>query len=455
MKPNSSPFDRWPHVLSGVLSATVCLLISPMHASGQDVAASPKIDARADEVIKAASGFYGSLKSFSVEMGMRMKMQMQGMKTEMTTDYALAMQRPNLLSLTAKSGGFGAMMAGNVVCDGSKLYTSMPMLQKYTASEAPANLDSALDAGGFPMMQASPGLAFVGSLLKHEPYEELMEGVTAGTYTGLEKLGDVECHRLRFVQEQFDWDIWVATGEEPRVMKVVPDMAKTFAMVAEIEDAPEQLKGMKDMKMDFELTFNNWAINPSLGNDRFKFTPPEGAKLVESFFEGLGIGEKDHALLGKPAPALNLDLLGGGRLDLAAHKGKEVVVLDFWATWCGPCVKGLPILTEVTAAYKDRGVVFYAVNEQEEKATIEAFLKKQKLALTVALDQDGRAGEAYGVEGIPQTVLIGKDGTVEAVHVGLLPNLKSKLRQELDVLLAGKKLVNDDKVEATKLPPLR
>ena len=127
-----------------------------------------------------------------------------------------------------------------------------------------------------------------------------------------------------------------------------------------------------------------------------------------------------------------------GSAKLADHKGKDVVDLDFWATWCGPCVQGLPIVSEVARGYAGKGVVFYAVNEQEDAATIEPFLKEHKLDIKVALDKEGAAGNSFGVQGIPQTVIIGKDGVIKVIHVGFSPNLKTQLTRELDNILAEK-----------------
>ncbi len=151
--------------------------------------------------------------------------------------------------------------------------------------------------------------------------------------------------------------------------------------------------------------------------------------------------EAGHPSLGKDAPVFKLDLLDGGTCDLSALKGKKIIVLDFWATWCPPCRKALPILAEVTAGYADKDVVFYAVNISEEKDKINAFLAKEKIKCNVALDKDAAVAKLYNVDGIPQSVIIGKDGLVQVVHVGLVADLKDKLKKELEDLIAGKSLV--------------
>jgi thiol-disulfide isomerase/thioredoxin len=142
--------------------------------------------------------------------------------------------------------------------------------------------------------------------------------------------------------------------------------------------------------------------------------------------------------VGSPAPDVSLKLLDAGEFRLKEHRDARLVMLDFWATWCGPCVQELPILAEVAEAYKDKGVIFCAVNEQEEPEVIRRFLKENKLQFTVALDSEGAAGNSYRAEAIPMLILIDKKGVVRSIHIGYDPGIKATLRAEIDALLAGK-----------------
>jgi thiol-disulfide isomerase/thioredoxin len=118
-------------------------------------------------------------------------------------------------------------------------------------------------------------------------------------------------------------------------------------------------------------------------------------------------------------------------------------MLDFWATWCGPCVKAMPDVDGVAKKFKDQGLVFYAVNCGEDIETIKAFLAQAQLDPTVAVDTKDEIGPLYKVEGIPQTVLIGKDGKVQVVHVGFSPDLGKTLTKNIEDLLAGKDLAKE------------
>ena len=118
------------------------------------------------------------------------------------------------------------------------------------------------------------------------------------------------------------------------------------------------------------------------------------------------------------------------------------VLVDFWATWCGPCRKAMPILEKIAEKYKGNGVRLYAVNLEEEEKQIKLFLDGQKLDVTVVLDGNGAVSRKYFVTGIPSTVIIAMDGSVQAVHEGLTPNLETVLMRELDALVKGEFLVN-------------
>jgi peroxiredoxin len=153
--------------------------------------------------------------------------------------------------------------------------------------------------------------------------------------------------------------------------------------------------------------------------------------------------EMTAPMLGKPAPTFTLDLMDGGKLDLAALKGK-IVVLDFWATWCPPCRATLPIYVKVTDKFKDKGVVFHGINIKETPDAVKAFQKKQDLKFSVAIDTRSDVVNLYGVEIYPQLVIVGKDGVVESVHVGMAPDSEAVLTKELETLVSGKSLVKKD-----------
>ena len=168
---------------------------------------------------------------------------------------------------------------------------------------------------------------------------------------------------------------------------------------------------------------------------------------LDEFAGMAGLGEPESAeapapernsdsLIGSQAPAVKANLLDGTEFDLSKHRGK-VVVLDFWATWCAPCVRALPELMKATSSFPKDKVAFIAVNQGEKPKQIKKFLKQKKWeSLSVALDPQSVAGKNFNVEGIPQTVIIDKKGKVRHVHVGFSPNIGSRLKKEIQALVS-------------------
>lgn len=142
----------------------------------------------------------------------------------------------------------------------------------------------------------------------------------------------------------------------------------------------------------------------------------------------------DAALAGKPAPEFELKTLDGKGVKLSDLKGK-VVVLDFWATWCGPCVVALPKIVKLADEYKPAPLQLVAVNLEQSEAEISKFLTRTKIDPTVALDSDGAVSRLYRVDAIPKTIVIDQEGVVRDVIVGGGDEAEDRLRNALDKLL--------------------
>jgi thiol-disulfide isomerase/thioredoxin len=125
------------------------------------------------------------------------------------------------------------------------------------------------------------------------------------------------------------------------------------------------------------------------------------------------------SLKGKPAPDISLKTTDDKDFKLSELKG-DVVVLDFWATWCPPCRKSLPHLNKVAnnKELAEKGLKVFAVNSQETKAEAKDFASKNNYTFTMPLDAKGDAGKSYLVVGIPTTVIVGRDGSIKDVFIG-------------------------------------
>jgi thiol-disulfide isomerase/thioredoxin len=105
-------------------------------------------------------------------------------------------------------------------------------------------------------------------------------------------------------------------------------------------------------------------------------------------------------------------------LELAALKGHPVV-LDFWATWCGPCQAESPIVNTIAQRYRDKGLVVVGVNTSDEDGLAAAFVKKKRLEFPMIYDEGSSIAKAYGVSSLPTLIVVSKAGKIVAVRRGV------------------------------------
>jgi thiol-disulfide isomerase/thioredoxin len=123
-----------------------------------------------------------------------------------------------------------------------------------------------------------------------------------------------------------------------------------------------------------------------------------------------------------PAPAFSLSARGGKQIDLNQFKG-QVVMINFWATWCGPCRQEMPLLEDIYKKYKPMGFTMLAVNVEPDSAAAEAWLGKLSKPVTfpVAFDTESKVSKLYKVAGMPSTVFVDRKGNVRVMHKGYKP----------------------------------
>lgn len=119
---------------------------------------------------------------------------------------------------------------------------------------------------------------------------------------------------------------------------------------------------------------------------------------------------------GSDAPDFTAELYGGGSFCLS-DKQEKVVLLNFWASWCGPCVGEMPALQKLYEDYGDE-LEILAVNTAEDKDTVDAFMADSQYTFPIAYDENGEISRKYPTDGIPYTLIIDKDGKVASIFLG-------------------------------------
>ena len=204
-----------------------------------------------------------------------------------------------------------------------------------------------------------------------------------------------------------------------------------LAMAQEGGQAPAILSRVKTQAVDKNV-FVRVDISEEDLDELENMVPIPGQQQAS----GGNLSVKKDPLIGKKAPQFESVLLDGSKFKLENHKGK-VVVLDFWATWCGPCVRALPVLIEKMSQFEKDELILLAVNQGETKKVISQFLKKKKLQqLNVVMDRKKSIGRDYKVQGIPKTVVIDQEGVIRHVEVGFGEQAAARINAKISKLLS-------------------
>lgn len=139
--------------------------------------------------------------------------------------------------------------------------------------------------------------------------------------------------------------------------------------------------------------------------------------------------------VGSRAPAFDLPTTAKS-VRLADMKG-QVVYVDFWASWCGPCKQSFPWMNEMQAKYGPRGFTVVGVNVDQKREDADKFLASTPASFTVGYDTTGKVAEMYQPKGMPTSFLIGADGKVRAVHSGFKDSQREELEREIQAALTA------------------
>jgi peroxiredoxin len=130
------------------------------------------------------------------------------------------------------------------------------------------------------------------------------------------------------------------------------------------------------------------------------------------------VREMGNVKLDQPAPDFSTPDLSNNLVTLAGYHAKKVVLLDFWATWCGPCRMEMVDLQTLQNKFKDKDFEILSLNQGEAAGDVAQFINRKKYGFHVLLDSDGAVAAKYGVRGIPTLVLVDKNGIIQWLQVG-------------------------------------
>ncbi len=237
-------------------------------------------------------------------------------------------------------------------------------------------------------------------------------------YEGMVQVVRGDGTRLSFVAEQVQAGI--ITGTNEFLGPCSQDIANVDRLVF----------GQQIMAQTENLPFAAWRLTHA--------PDPMVFRAGGSGSPGGGPSGKASELVGQAAPDFELRLLSGENYRLSDHQG-DVIVLDFWASWCGPCMQAMPNVDEMIHEFDNQGVQLIAINLQESEQRIQQALDRLKLDTVVAMDTTGDIAERYQASAIPQTVVIDRQGKISHLFVGGGAATLEQLRTAIATAVAAPK----------------
>jgi peroxiredoxin len=390
---------------------------------GQQAKVTAEVQKVLDEVssayLKVNSLELGGTISFSVEDG--------GAKREHSAGFTSSFLTPNKWRHQVKEhpvlGSTGAKIFG--YSGTTNLFTMSD------AASAKVNVRDLPDEIAKILSYEDPSLVLA---ISKDPAGDLREAASA-----IVKVVDEQIEGKNYVSLSLTLN---AGNKGPMTLSFDPQTHLLRRASLNMEDAFEKAGRPDITNAVYRVDYSSIKTDGGLKAEQFAWVPPSGAKdMAIAKAEALAAADEDagpaSALVAKPAIDFSLEDMEGKRVALADLKG-SVVVLDFWATWCGPCVASLPHLNKIYKEFEKDGLKVYALNQREAKEKVAGFVTDKNLTIPVLLDKDGEVAKKYLVTGIPQTVVIGKDGVVKKVIVGFNPDGDEELRKLIEVELKGK-----------------
>ena len=281
------------------------------------------------------------------------------------------------------------------------------------------------EAGGRPRFadipRIMPGLRLVQQLLlSDDPRAFLLQGLDKAQQVGRE---DLDGRSTTVVDLAL-----IATGGS--LLNAVGFGSTRLRLWLDAETAALRQVSYDHNDEQFVERYHHIELNPTFAADYFRFNAPEGAEHAFRMGEGKGSEE----LIGQAAPTFSLVDSDEEEVRLADFSG-QVLMIDFWGTWCAPCRAATSSLNELHATYADQGFNIIGISTHDEPETVRRYAADHEVAFPLPLADNTVAGQ-YGVTGFPTALFVDKQGVVRYVHRGFNQDMKTAYIDHIEQLLA-------------------
>ncbi|MFZ5833050.1 MAG: redoxin domain-containing protein [Planctomycetota bacterium] len=407
-----------------------------LESPGQAAPAAPQVAADAQAILKQMVDAYAGAKSYSDKGTVRMEI-------DRTQDPVAPQQAPFAVSLVRPSQLRASIYQATVVCNGETLYATIDGFEpQVLRRKAPQEL-TAYDVYADPMLLqvmtrgvagASPQLLL---LLEKDPIVPLLAGSEAVTLDEPAEIDGRMCHRIKIRRPEGTSVLWI--DQQTHVLRRFAYPTEEMLRMMAAQEGPVN-------SVSLVADFTGAAIDDPVDASIFQFQPPSQSEIVEFF-----IPPHPGQLLAKMVPPFEFTDLSGQKFTEIDIAGK-VAVIDFWATWCGPCRQSLPELDRVREKYKENpNVVFLAVSVDYSNVPDDALTKTfQELGVSLPIyrDTSGSMMNTFRVSDIPSQFLVDAKGVVQDFELGANPKLFEELTKKIEDALAGKEDIYEPRMKA-------
>ncbi len=388
------------------------IVLAPSVAAPPAPGTNPATDLR-DKILTA----HAKALTYSAKAEFNVRQKQGRWTNDRRTWYTVAYERPGRLALDHPDY--------RLVVENGKMRAVVRQVSGHHVEMPLASIDYKALQAALPGIFGNPPLPELVMLLSSDPMGALT-GLAAAPVQLVPADKDHAQPGITFADSDgSQWTIW-------------PEASGLIREVALAVDATA-MGGQPGDSVTVSFTYPDAAIDAKLPDDAFVLDTTNSTAMpsLQALAQAAGAQQRQHASVGKDAPKLVLPMLDGKVFNLADVKA-EVVILDFWATWCGPCRVNMEILEKVKvwADKENKSLAIYTIDIMETPEQAQQFIKQTGLTLPVLMDADGAIAKAYGIGPIPHTAIL-HQGKVVEVHLGVNPaTMEESLKRRINELLA-------------------
>jgi TonB family protein len=427
--------------MKNVAAAAFVLIVSAISGAAQDPnrAGSQTTAPDAKALLRQVAETYKNLRSYHFEgrYTQEQVVESMGLKDESKREelFVNAAIKPDRSRIESKNTNFSVTS----VSDGKTKWVYAPGANEYTKTqEFPVKLVT----GRLPA-EPEAHLARATNLLAG--FSRVADRLSEARIIGEEKL-EIGGRQVDCIVIEADY-VTASVQSNDWTRKLWIDKSRNVVL-REIQQTRVKAPWGRTINTKMTYVFTIASVGEQVPETLFAFVPPEGAKEVAELRSSTRPAATSRpaatprpaappppTLVGKDAIAFALKDMDGNRVDLQSLKGK-VVLLDFWASWCGQCVAEMPHIERLHRDFKNQGLVVLGLNDEDAEVA-RAFVKNKGYTFTTLVDEGREVSMKYGVSAIPQVFIIDREGKIKWHARGYYTGKEVELRSAVEKVIKG------------------